>query len=142
MLQQALIGMGSNIDPEHYLKMAAAAIRSEYPDVLFSHVYRSQPIGMSGGDFLNACCCLHTGLGTEATINWLKSLEQEAGRKPSHDPWEPRTLDLDLLMLGDRTLDEGLFQYDHVRIPAMELMDLPFPRSSEANVNTYPALRL
>jgi len=120
----ALIGLGSNIDPARHLKAAARAIRGQYPDAVFSRVYRSRPVGMSGENFLNACCRVQTDLDATAFENWLKSLEQAEGREASHDPWEPRTLDLDLLMLGGQTMDEGLLRYAHVCVPAAELVDV------------------
>ena len=138
----ALIGLGSNIDPVRHLKTAAGEIRREYPDAVFSHVYRSRPVGMAGEHFLNACCRLRTGLGASELVDWLKSLEREAGREPIHDPWKPRTLDLDLLMLGERTLDEGLVRYGHVRIPAMELVELPLEHPGQEEISKCPSIIL
>jgi len=138
----ALIGLGSNIDPALHLKAAARAIRGQYPDAVFSRVYRSRPVGMSGENFLNACCRVQTVLDATAFENWLKSLEQAEGREANHDPWEPRTLDLDLLMLDGRMLDETLLRYAHVFVPASELMDLPIAVSESGDIRHYSSLSL
>lgn len=142
MSQIALIGLGSNIDPIRHLRAAAMAIRLQYPDAVFSNVYRSRPVGMSGEDFLNACCCVRTTLGLTALTGWLKSLERAAGRASGHGSWEPRTLDLDLLMLGERIVDEGLFRYAHVHVPASELVDISIASPGGEQVRIYSSLTL
>ncbi|MDQ6966496.1 MAG: 2-amino-4-hydroxy-6-hydroxymethyldihydropteridine diphosphokinase [Mariprofundaceae bacterium] len=126
-----LIGMGSNIEPEQHLAIAAVAIRNCYPEVCFSSVYRSAAVGMhDAADFLNACCRLQSELTAQQIGVWLKQLEDEHGRDRSHGSWKPRTLDLDLLMAGDDVLDEELFRYAHAYVPARELVAL-----AEADVN-------
>jgi len=129
--QSYLIGMGSNIEPEQHLEAAAAAIRSRFPDVCFSSVYRSAAVGMQGAaDFLNACCRLQSELSAQQIGVWLKQLEDEHGRDRTHGSWKPRTLDLDLLMAGQEVLDEELFRYAHAYVPACELVAL-----ADADVN-------
>ena len=81
---RALIGMGSNIEPEHYLAAAAREIRESYPAARFSSVYRSPAVGMEGDDFLNACCLIDTAQSREALDTWLKGLE--VGQIPAVAP--------------------------------------------------------
>jgi len=126
MSQIYLIGMGSNIDPERHLSSAAVAIRKMFPDACFSTVFSSPAVGMGkAADFLNACCRLHSTESTEVLEAWLKQLEDEHERDRSHGSWRPRTLDLDLLMVGEDVLDDELFRYAHAYVPAKELVHLP-----------------
>jgi len=126
MKQTYLVGMGSNIDPEHHLSSAAMAIRKLFPDACFSTVFRSPAVGMGKAeDFLNACCRLHSTKPAEALEAWLKQVEDEHERDRSHGSWKPRTLDLDLLMAGEDVLDDELFRYAHAYVPAKELVHLP-----------------
>jgi len=137
----ALIGMGSNIEPEKYLQYASQDMRQYFSGVRYSSVYQSAAIGMDGDDFLNACCLLN-GVPEQANLlNWLKSLEDKYGRDRTKGSWKPRTLDLDLLMYGDDILDDDLFRYAHVFVPASELIDLTLP-VVRANVLTQVPLRL
>jgi len=120
----ALIGMGSNIEPETYLLSAAGEIRACYPGVRFSHVYRSKAVGMEGDDFLNACCLLEEVPERARLIEWLKLIEDMYGRDRSEGSWKPRTLDLDLLAYDDEVLDNDLYRYPHVYVPASELIEV------------------
>ncbi|MDQ7010453.1 MAG: 2-amino-4-hydroxy-6-hydroxymethyldihydropteridine diphosphokinase [Mariprofundaceae bacterium] len=137
----ALIGMGSNIEPERHLASAAAAIRERFPDSRFSSVYRSRAIGMQADDFLNACC-LMTNAPDEAVLRaWLKEVEDTHGRERTQGSWQSRTLDLDLLMYGDVVRDDDLFRYPHVYIPAGELIAARLPAGG-AEMLTEIDLRL
>jgi 2-amino-4-hydroxy-6-hydroxymethyldihydropteridine diphosphokinase len=132
--ETALISMGSNIEPERHLLFAARKIRQRFPDAVFSRVYRSEPLGMKGGDFLNACCRLETGLRPEEIKAWLLGIESDCKRDRSRGSWEPRTLDLDLLMLGDRVLDRDLYRYAHLYMPASDLVRLRPADSFEGTI--------
>jgi 2-amino-4-hydroxy-6-hydroxymethyldihydropteridine diphosphokinase len=120
----ALMGMGSNIQPEAHLISAAAELSERYPQVNFSAVYRSKAVGMEGDDFLNACCLIQGVTDRVALVNWCKALEDRHGRDRSEGSWKPRTLDLDLLMFDEEVVDDDLFRYPHVYVPASDLIDL------------------
>jgi len=123
-----LIGMGSNIEPERHLCAAAGAIRKRFPDAVFSSVYRFVAVGMdNAADFLNACCLINTVMESARLNAWLKQLEDAHGRDRSQGSWKPRTLDLDVLMLGDDVVDDDLYRYAHVYVPAGELVKLSSP---------------
>jgi len=140
-MAEVLVGMGSNIDPEHNLLLAAAALRAAFGDVVFSSVYRSAAVGMDGDDFLNACCLFDSGLGQQAVRRRMKALEDAQGRDRSRGAWKPRTIDLDVLMIDGAVVDDALYQYGHAYVPAIELLALDEP-SFEAQALTPVALRL
>jgi len=125
-MSDCLIGMGSNIDPERHLRVAAAGIRARFPGARFSRVYRSPAVGMAGAaDFLNACCLLETDMDTRKLKQWLKALEDKHGRDRSRGSWRPRTLDLDVLMVEGVILDDEVLRHAHAWLPASELVTLP-----------------
>ncbi|MDX8403593.1 MAG: 2-amino-4-hydroxy-6-hydroxymethyldihydropteridine diphosphokinase [Mariprofundaceae bacterium] len=126
-MPSALVGMGSNISPEQHLADAAKEIRTRFSEVHFSSVYQSRAVGMDGDNFLNACCLISDAPDHEALIGWFKSLEDKHGRDRSKGSWKPRTLDLDLLMFDDHVLDDDLYRYPHVYVPASELVDFELP---------------
>ena len=137
----ALIGMGSNIDPEKYLTDAACEMRIRFPACSFSAVYRSKAVGMDGDDFLNACCLIEDVPLKAELVRWFKDLEDRYGRDRSKGSWKPRTLDLDLIIYGDDVLDDDLFRYPHIYVPASELVDMDFP-APEKGVVLKTELRL
>jgi len=137
----ALVGMGSNIDPEQHLASAAKEIRERFPACGFSSVYRSRAVGMDGDDFLNACCLIRGVPVRDELVSWFKQLEDRHGRDRSEGSWKPRTLDLDLLVYDDAVCDDDLFRYPHVYVPASELVDMDLP-TPEKGVVLKAELRL
>ncbi|MBL4775890.1 MAG: 2-amino-4-hydroxy-6-hydroxymethyldihydropteridine diphosphokinase [Mariprofundus sp.] len=140
-MAHVLIGMGSNIDAEHHLSLAAKALRLRFMDVHFSSVYRSAAIGMAGDDFLNACCLLETELSEHQLIDTLKAMEDAQGRDRSKGSWKPRTLDLDVLMYDGQVVGDEMQRYAHACVPAAEFVDVDLPDGFEALL-TVQALRL
>jgi len=125
---RVLVGMGSNIDPERYLIAGSAALRGRFSSVRFSQVYRSAAVGMAAGaaDFLNACALFSCDDDADTLQVWLKQVEDSHGRDRSHGSWQPRTLDLDVMLFDDAWL-EDVMAYPHCYLPAAELVALPAP---------------
>jgi len=126
--------MGSNIDAEAHLLQAAKALRHCFGEVTFSSVYQSPAIGMDGDDFLNACCLFESEWMEHKIKLSLKALEDAQGRDRSKGSWKPRTLDLDLLMIDGRIVDEELHRYAHACVPASEIVDIKVPVQCEGTV--------
>jgi len=137
----ALIGMGSNIEPERYLQAAAEELRKLFPSARFSKVYQSAAVGMEGDDFLNACCFLSGLPDQKKFTTTLKDIEDRFGRDRSAGSWKSRTLDLDLLIYDGEILDDDLYKYAHVFGPAAELVTMKLP-NVEAGMLQYVPLSL
>ena len=100
----AVIGLGSNLGPRiEYLRSAVEALGTLGTVRARSAVYATAPVGgPPQPDYLNAALWLCTDLEPLELLDQLASLERSAGRV--RDPAvrnEARTLDLDLLLLGD-----------------------------------------
>jgi 2-amino-4-hydroxy-6-hydroxymethyldihydropteridine diphosphokinase len=74
-----------------------------------SSLYETAPVGEEEQPtFYNAVCRIATGLEPEALLRHLKEIEFAIGRRPG-PRWGPRPIDLDILLYGDRVLEqEGL----------------------------------
>ena len=96
------VGLGSNIEPLRYLKQAATELQRQFGQVVSSDVYRSEPLGFDGDDFLNLVVRLRTTADPDTVAEILSSLEQAASRHRDGPKFGPRTLDLDLLLYGWR----------------------------------------
>lgn len=71
-----------------------------------SSLYETAPVGgPEQGDYLNAVVLLDTSLGARALLEHCLAIERERGRL-RRDRWGPRTLDLDVLVVGDARIDE------------------------------------
>lgn len=116
MSDTAWIGLGSNLDtPLQQLHLALEAL-NQLPQsrlVDASPVYRSSPVGPSDQpDFLNMAARIETDLEPLALLDQLLAIEDTQGRV-RHQTWGPRVIDLDLLLFGDRTLDEPRLKVPH-----------------------------
>jgi len=104
---RAWIGLGSNLEhPPQQVRRAFEELR-QLPDttlVAHSSLYRSEPLGPPDQpDYINAVAALDTRLAPEPLLDRLQAIEQ-AHRRVRTRHWGPRTLDLDLLLYGDRVI--------------------------------------
>lgn len=117
----ALIGLGSNLgNSELLLDFAAERLRATpgIRQLVFSSYYETQPIGGPSEQpaFLNAAARLETSLTAESLLTQLQRIETEAGReRVTH--WGSRTLDLDLLLYGEESIDSELLTVPHRFMP-------------------------
>lgn len=125
------LGLGSNVDPEVHLRAGIAALRAEFGDVALSPVYRSAAVGFEGHDFLNLAARIETARSPAALKQWLAALEDEHGRRRDRPRFSDRTLDIDILLYGDRVDARGesgvelprreVLEYAHVLGPLADL---------------------
>jgi 2-amino-4-hydroxy-6-hydroxymethyldihydropteridine diphosphokinase len=112
------IGLGANLgDARATLAWAMQALAA-HPAVRLqkvSSLYRTRPVDAEGPDYLNAVALLTTSLEPQALLGLLQSLEQQAGRDRPYRH-APRTLDLDLLLYGQRVLSTHQLTLPHPRM--------------------------
>ena len=99
---RVFVGAGSNIEPRANLEAACTALKQHYGELELSPLYRSRAAGFSGPDFLNLVASFRTEEAPAELIERLADLETNAGRDRSAGKFSSRTLDLDLLLYGDR----------------------------------------
>jgi 2-amino-4-hydroxy-6-hydroxymethyldihydropteridine diphosphokinase len=107
----AYIALGSNLDSAHgnraeTLSAAIGRLGRLGQVVATSSLYETEPVGYHDQPrFLNAVLALDTNLEPLPLLHALLDIERTLGRDRSQGiPKGPRTLDLDLLMLGDATV--------------------------------------
>ena len=115
----AFIGLGANLgEPETQVRTAIAAL-GKLPKtrlVRASSLYRSAPVGYRDQpEFVNAVAEIETELGPDALLKDLLAIEARFGRTRSF-PNAPRTLDLDLLLYGDRIIAQPGLVVPHPRM--------------------------
>jgi len=109
LTELAFIALGSNIDPERNLPLAAARLSELGTPIAASTVYQNPAIADEPQpDYLNAAVLLETELGPLAMRDKLREIEADLGRIRTADKFAPRMIDLDLCILGDRVLDHEL----------------------------------
>jgi 2-amino-4-hydroxy-6-hydroxymethyldihydropteridine diphosphokinase len=116
--ERVFVGLGANLgDAANTLRQAVAALRAqpEVQVVALSSLYRSAPVDAGGPDYVNAVAELRTTLAPEALLQRLLQIEQQHGRERPYRH-APRTLDLDLLLYGDRRLETPSLTLPHPRL--------------------------
>jgi 2-amino-4-hydroxy-6-hydroxymethyldihydropteridine diphosphokinase len=71
-----------------------------------SAAYRNTAVGFEGPDFVNLVVGFQTHLSLDRVVERLRAIEHLCGRGADAPKWAPRTLDLDILLYGDRVQDE------------------------------------
>ncbi|QGM96572.1 2-amino-4-hydroxy-6-hydroxymethyldihydropteridine diphosphokinase [Methylocystis parvus] len=109
-------GLGSNIgDKPGNIKRALELLQSRGIAALaaISRIYRTPPWGvLDQGDFANACAIGETLLSPYELLAAVKKIEADMGREPTRR-WGPRLIDVDILFLGDHTLDDPELTLPH-----------------------------
>ncbi|QDT14065.1 2-amino-4-hydroxy-6-hydroxymethyldihydropteridine diphosphokinase [Alienimonas californiensis] len=78
-----------------------------------SRAYRTPAVGANaGGEFLNAAATLETTLSPHELLAALQDLETAAGRERTVH-WGPRSIDLDLILFGEESLDDERLTVPH-----------------------------
>lgn len=116
--ERVFVGLGGNLGDAKRTVLDALASLAELPHsrlVAVSSLYRSAPVDAGGPDFINAVAELTTDLSPLQLLRALQAIEQAAGReRPFRNA--PRTLDLDLLLFGQRVLDTPALTLPHPRL--------------------------
>lgn len=112
---RAFLGLGSNLgDRRRYLREAVDSLEGV---VAVSQVYETEPIGGPAGQqpYLNVVVELDTLLSPRELLAICHRLESAAGRvRLEH--WGPRTLDVDVLLVGDLSVDDPDLVVPHPRM--------------------------
>jgi 2-amino-4-hydroxy-6-hydroxymethyldihydropteridine diphosphokinase len=127
------LGLGSNVgERERQLADAIGALREHGVQVeAASSLYETEPVGeiLDQPDFLNAAVRIRTTLEPHELLRLCKAIEVELGRVFGGPRHGPRPIDIDLLLLGDITLED-------------EALTLPHPEVSSRRFVLEPLLEL
>lgn len=111
------IALGSNLgDRRGHLEWAFRRLQEHLAEFRASSIIETDPVDVPGPQppYLNAAAIGRTDLEPQALLDLLLSIERERGReRPSFRA--PRTLDLDLILYGDRVVHAGGMDVPHPR---------------------------
>jgi 2-amino-4-hydroxy-6-hydroxymethyldihydropteridine diphosphokinase len=113
----AYVGIGANLGDAAATVQEALRQLGQLPGSQLtarSSLYRSAPVDAQGADFMNAVAELMTQLAPLELLHHLQAIEHAHGReRPFRNA--PRTLDLDLLLLGDLVMHTAELELPHPR---------------------------
>jgi beta-ureidopropionase len=110
------IALGSNLgDRASHVAAGIAALRTRIPDLNTSSLIETTPVGVGPQpDFLNAAAVGSWEGSVESLWTLLQDVETACGRERPY-PGAPRTLDLDLILVGDTIVDSPSLTVPHPR---------------------------
>jgi 2-amino-4-hydroxy-6-hydroxymethyldihydropteridine diphosphokinase len=117
-IRRVALSLGSNLGESfETLQGAVDALlsASELVPVAVSPVYETDPVGgPEQSTYLNAVLVVDTTLRGRMLLERAQAAEEAFGRERD-ERWGPRTLDVDVLAVGDRVVDEDDLQLPHPR---------------------------
>lgn len=121
-MNDVVIGLGSNIDPETNIRKSLDALADEFGEIKKSQFIQTKPIGFADqDDFINGSVLVKTDLDIEALNAKLKELENVLGRTKSAIKFGPRVIDLDIVVFNGKVIDQDFYARDFLKNAALEL---------------------
>lgn len=122
-IRRAVLALGSNLGERAASLQGAINALADTPDVwvtAVSPVYETEPVDCPPGSemFLNAVVLIDTTLAASRLMERALAIEDAFDRDRTEGEHAPRTLDVDLIVVGDRRSDD-------------EFLRLPHPRAAE-----------
>jgi len=126
-VRRAYLGLGSNLDDR--LALLQGAVDGLFAAdgvtvVAVSPVYETDPIGPDQPDYLNVVVAIDTARSARDLLGLAQALERAAHRVRG-ERWGPRTLDVDVLLVGDEQLHEPDLEVPHPRMHERAFVRLP-----------------
>ena len=116
-MDRVAIALGSNLgDRAAHLDFAVSRLAAAIPDLTVSRYYETEPVDVPGTQplFLNAAAAGTTSSSPADLLAMLMSIERDCGReRPFQNA--ARTLDLDLILLGELVVHEPGLVVPHPR---------------------------
>ncbi|MFI5046792.1 MAG: 2-amino-4-hydroxy-6-hydroxymethyldihydropteridine diphosphokinase [Acidimicrobiia bacterium] len=127
-VRRAYLGIGSNLGSRlAHLQAAVDGLAAE-PGITVtavSPVYETEPVGgPPQDDYLNAVVAVDTTLDARGLLEAAHRVE-DAELRVRAERWGPRTLDVDVLLVGDEQVDEADLQVPHPRLAERAFVLVP-----------------
>ncbi|MCJ1908488.1 2-amino-4-hydroxy-6-hydroxymethyldihydropteridine diphosphokinase [Planococcus ruber] len=126
------LSLGSNMGDRFDMLKQAVKLLDQHPQIWvksISSLYETDPVGYTEQEpFLNMVVCLHTAMTAIDLLDVCQGIEQKLDRKRLIR-WGPRTIDLDILLYNQETIETErlvvphprMYERDFVLIPLIEI---------------------
>lgn len=120
------VALGSNLaNPLAQLRQAVETLQKSTKNLQVSSFYGSKPLGpQDQPDYVNAVVKFDTDLAPFELLDWLQSIENAQGRIRLRR-WGERTLDLDILLYGNETIQNNRLTVPHYDMQNREFVIVP-----------------
>ncbi|MEX5545543.1 2-amino-4-hydroxy-6-hydroxymethyldihydropteridine diphosphokinase [Pseudomonas pergaminensis] len=135
-MERIYVGMGSNLAaPDQQLRSAIEAL-AQLPSTTVAGVsafYQSDSLLPGQPRYTNAVAALDSRLAPLELLDALQAIENDQGRERL-ERWGPRTLDLDILLFGDRLIDEPRLKVPHYQMHLRAFVLYPLAELAPASL--------
>jgi 2-amino-4-hydroxy-6-hydroxymethyldihydropteridine diphosphokinase len=118
-MERVFLGLGSNIGDRPANIERACRLLSTVEGVRLvriSSLVETKPVGYEDQpDFINAVMEIETALAPRGLLTAIKEIERRMGRTPTVR-FGPRIIDIDILLFGQRVIDEPNLTIPHPRM--------------------------
>lgn len=137
-MTKVYLGLGSNVgDREHQLKEALRLLDAQQSIKVtrVSSLYETAPVGyVEQPDFLNLCAEIETDLTPQAVLKNGLDIEQQLHRVRK-ERWGPRTLDIDILLYGNKIIEDQDLSIPHPRMAERAFVLIPLQEIAPEAIN-------
>ncbi|HHB93514.1 MAG TPA: 2-amino-4-hydroxy-6-hydroxymethyldihydropteridine diphosphokinase [Thioploca sp.] len=120
-MARVYVSLGSNINPEHYIKSGLVDMQRQFGDLILSSIYETKAMGFDGDNFHNLVAGFDSDLKIYAIAQILHDIEDNNDRQRTDNRFNNRTLDLDILLYDTLVLKD-----DNLEIPRNEILKYAF----------------
>jgi 2-amino-4-hydroxy-6-hydroxymethyldihydropteridine diphosphokinase len=129
-MTRVYIGIGSNIGAQQNVLFALRLLAKKTQIVAISTIYLTEPVCPDcvpdEPDYLNGVVEIETDLSpVELKNDVLRGIEEELGRVRTDDKYAPRTIDMDILLYGDKVIREDGFNIPDPLISERAFLAIP-----------------
>lgn len=138
-MTRVYLSLGSNIHRHKHIAAGLDALAKVFGELQISSVYESKSVGFDGSNFFNLVVEVNTSLDLASLIETLKKIENDNGRCRQGPKFSPRTLDIDILIYGDKVGVEA-----GISLPRAEITQNAFvllPLAEIAGEQLHPQLQ-
>lgn len=122
IMNTAIIGLGSNIDPADNIEKAKTLLQEQFTVLGLSEFTQTKPVGNTHqADFINGAILIETAQTLPQLKATLKGIEQKLGRPQHHPKSAPRTIDLDILVFNDQITDPDFYSRGFIKKSVLDL---------------------
>ena len=122
-MNEVVISVGSNINPELNVKLAKETLNKISVLLRVSQFYITKPLGFTEQpDFLNGAFLIQTEDSWEIFNRKLKQIEIDQGRVKTENKNGPRCIDLDIVVWNKKIVDPDFYRRDFIKKTVLELI--------------------
>ena len=142
-IRRCVIALGSNVGDRHVKLQGAIDALRDTPGVYLtavSSIYETEPVDSPEGSekFLNAVVLADSTLSAHLLLDRALAIETAYGRERPRERNAPRTLDVDIIQIGDRRADDDDLTLPHPRAHERAFVLVPWLEvDSEAELPEY-----